>query len=148
MKFIDFINSLFYRTFNNLSSCRSLLKRANEYTKENIEVIYRYQIDFERNYGNVEDLEKTEEKLTNFLLKREEEEGKLKAIKENKTGLKTKFDNKKRKHEEIGGDNNEELGVTKKQKIEKKEAHHPQFKDTKYFYNKFVFSLIFFFINF
>ena len=131
--FKNLVKLYFYRTFNNLSSCRSLLKRANEYTKENIEVIYRYQIDFERNYGNVEDLEKTEEKLTSFLLKREEEEGKMKAIKENNNkGLKTKFDNKKRKHEEIAGDN-EEPGVTKKQKIEKKETHHPQFKDTKYF---------------
>jgi len=108
------------------------LKRANEYTKENIDVIYRFQIDFERKFGTVEGLEKAEEKMTSFLLKKEEEAGLMKAPK-GKGELKAKWENKKRKHEEMenNGKDEEEPNLKKKQKTQKKEGPQ-QFKDTKY----------------
>lgn len=96
-----------------------MLKRANEYVKENIEAVLTFQIDFERKFGSIEDLEKAEEKLTSFLMKKEEE-----IIKIRKPLRKAKFQerssNKKRRHEEFEEDErSHEPTLQKKLKSEK-----------------------------
>ena len=110
-----------------------MLKRANEYIKENSEVILRYQIDFERKFGTVEELEKAEEKLTVYLLKKEEEMG-IEAKRPARKGLKLqdKYSNQKRKHKDIEeGEEEDEPGLKKKQKTAKMTNKQPVFRDTK-----------------
>ena len=110
------------------------MKRANEYVKENIESILSFQIDFERKFGNIDDLEKAEEKLTNFLLKKEEETGGLSRktgrIQKGRIKLQSKYANKKRKHLEIEEEEDLEPELEKRMKNDKKSLHQ-KFKDTK-----------------
>lgn len=142
--------------FKNILTCRSLLKRACEYTKEDIEQILRYQLDFEKHYGDLQSLLNSENKLKNFLMNQieiEEQEKKQqeqhheerikrprkprlpKNIKE-KTEENIPFQHKgKRKHLDLeeGGETLEEQ-PQKKLKIEEKEEKHdkkPIFKDSK-----------------
>lgn len=110
------------------------MKRANEYSKEDLDEILIYQIDFERKFGKIEDLETAETNLSAFLLKNEEKNEKIEKPK-NSLGSKMKLNNKKRKHKEIENevDNDDE---TMEPKVTKKKEGPKQFKDSKYFFKQ------------
>lgn len=102
-----------------------------------MEKLLRFQVDFERKYGTLDNLDKAEEKLANFILKKQEEMEMNKNLKSNylKRGkIKNQnFLNKKRKFKEIQQDEEEgdysEPELQKKVKIQKN-TH--TFKDSKF----------------
>lgn len=105
-----------------------------------MEKLLRFQVDFERKYGTLDNLDKVEEKLANFLLKKQEEMEMNKNLKSNylKRGkIKNQnFLNKKRKFKEIEqGEEEEDYSepeLQKKVKIQKTTPH--SFKDSKYLF--------------
>lgn len=133
------------------------MKRACEYTKEGIEQILRYQLDFEKHYGDLQSLLSSENKLKTFLMneieneieEKEQEqeqpyEEKIKKTKKPRIPKKVKenaqenipFQHKgKRKHLDLNeeGETLEEE-PRKKIKVGEKEERHekkPIFKDSK-----------------
>lgn len=99
-----------------------------------MESLLRFQIDFQRKFGCLEELEKTEEKLANLLIKQQEEMGfpEKNQLKKGSKIKSQKFLNNKRKHQEIEEEYESfEPGLQKKAKTMQKPSK-TIYKDTKF----------------
>ena len=107
-------------SIGSVSNVRSLIKRACEYSKNNVIAAYNYSVEFERKFGDLEDLEKAELKMkekmeqSSQMQPEEVELPKIEKINDNQDQ-----NLKKRKFEELLGTDSDKIDPNEPQILKK-----------------------------